>query len=56
MHQYSHHGGARRRREQEIENLSEEMMIDNFPNQDAQSPKQDEPKEALTHHNKNAKG
>ena len=49
-------------RKQEIENLLEEIITGNFPNpakqiviqvQDAQSPKQDEPKEAhtKTHHN-----
>ena len=29
---YSHHRGARRRKEQEIGNLFEEIMIENFPN------------------------
>ena len=58
MYQHLHHGGAGRRREgeQEIEDLFEKMT-ENFPNlvkemdtqgQEAQSPKQDEPKEAPT--------
>ena len=48
--------------EQGIENLLEKVMMENFPNlrrekvtqiQEAQSPKQEEPKEAYrkTHHN-----
>ena len=32
MYQYSHHAGASRRREQEIENLFENIMTENFPN------------------------
>ena len=56
--------GTRRRkeREQEIENLLEEILTENFPNlvkeidiqvQEVKDPKQDEPKEAhtKTHHN-----
>ena len=56
-YQYSHHGGAGRRREQGIENLFEKIMTENLPNlvkeieiqvQEAQSFKQDEPKEVHT--------
>ena len=32
MYQYSHCGGAGKRREQEIENLFEKMMTENLPN------------------------
>ena len=31
-YQHSHHRGPRRRREQEIENVFEEIMTKNFPN------------------------
>ena len=53
-HQQSHHRGTKgKEREQGIENLFEKIMMENFPNlmkeidiqaQEAQSPKQDEPK------------
>ena len=61
--QHSYHGGAeKKKREQVIENLFEKIMTETFSNlekekdiqvQEAQSPKQDEPKEAhtKTHHN-----
>ena len=64
MFQQLNHRGARRRRpEQEIENLFENIMKENFPNlekeidfqevQEAQSPKEVQPMEAHTkaHHN-----
>ena len=57
----------REKEEQEIQNLFEKIMKENFPNlvkeidiqtQEAQSPKQDGPKEAhiKTNQNKNAQG
>ena len=63
VYEHSYHGGTSSpEREQGIENLFEEIMMENFPNlakeinledQEAQSAKQDEPKEAhtKTHHN-----
>ena len=59
MYQHSNHKGAG--------NLFEKVMKENFPNlvkeidmqvQEAQSPKQDEPKKThtSTHHSQNAKG
>ena len=65
-----HHRDTRRRREREreqgIENLFQEIIIENFPNlaketnilaQETHSPKQDKMKQAhtKTHHNYNAK-
>ena len=57
MHQHSHYRGPRRRREKGPEKIFEEIIPENFPNmgreivnqdQEAQSPRQDKPKEEHT--------
>ena len=57
MHQHLHYRGPRRRREKGPEKIFEEIIPENFPNmgreivnqdQEAQSPRQDKPKEEHT--------
>ena len=55
---FTYHGGAGRRREQEIENLFEKIVTELSEGNRHTSPKQDEPKEVhtKTHPNEDAKG
>ena len=66
MHQHSHYRGPRRRREKGPQKMFEEIIAKNFPNmgketvtqvQEAQSPRQDKPKEehTETHNNQTDK-